>query len=74
MSLLASRQVDNWELERWVLCLVVQTCLTLCDHMDCSLPGSSVHGDSSGKNTRVGSHALLYGIFPVEIKHRSPTL
>ena len=27
--------------------------------MDCSLPGSSVHGDSPGKNTGVGCHALL---------------
>ena len=26
-----------------VLCLVAQLCLTLCDPMDCSLPGSSVH-------------------------------
>ena len=25
------------------VCLVVQSCLTLCDPMDCSLPGSSVH-------------------------------
>ena len=25
-------------------CLVAQSCLTLCDSMDCSLPGSSVHG------------------------------
>ena len=24
--------------------LVTQLCLTLCDPMDCSLPGSSVHG------------------------------
>ena len=24
--------------------LVTQSCLTLCDSMDCSLPGSSVHG------------------------------
>ena len=31
----------------------------LCDPMDCSSPGSSVHGDSPGKNTRVGCHALL---------------
>ena len=23
---------------------VIQSCLTLCDLMDCSLPGSSVHG------------------------------
>ena len=27
-----------------VLCLVAQLCPTLCDLMDCSLPGSSVHG------------------------------
>ena len=25
-------------------CLVAKLCLTLCDPMDCSLPGSSVHG------------------------------
>ena len=31
--------------------------------MDCSPPGSSVHGDSRGKNTGVGCHALLQGIF-----------
>ena len=45
-----------------VLCLVAQSCPTLCD----PLPGSSVHGDSPGKNTRVGSYALLQGIFPAE--------
>ena len=37
-----------------VLCLVVQSCPTLCDPMDCSPPGSSVHGDSPGRNTEVG--------------------
>ena len=31
-----------------------------------SLPGSSVHGDSRGKNTRVGCHALLWRIFPTQ--------
>ena len=31
--------------------------------MDCGPPGSSVHGDSPGKNTGVGCHALLQGIF-----------
>ena len=39
--------------------LVTQLCPTLCDPMDCSLPGSSVHGDSPGKNTGVGWHFLL---------------
>ena len=37
-----------------------------CDPMDCSLPGHSVHGDSPGKNTGVGCHALLQGIFPTQ--------
>ena len=31
--------------------------------MDCSLPGSSIHGDSPGKKTRLGCRALLQGIF-----------
>ena len=47
-----------------VLCLVAQSCLTLWDPMDCSPPVSSVHRDSPGKNTAVGCHALLQGIFP----------
>ena len=34
--------------------------------VDCSPPGSSVHEDSPGKNTRVGCHALLQGIFPTQ--------
>ena len=41
------------------LCLVAQSCLTLCDPMECSPPGSSVRGDSPGKNTGVDCHALL---------------
>ena len=49
-----------------VLCLVTQSCLTLSDPMDCSRPGSSVHGDSPGKNTGIGCHALLQGIFPTQ--------
>ena len=32
--------------------------------MDCSPPGSSVHGASPGKNTGVGCHSLLQGVFP----------
>ena len=37
----------------------LQLCLTLCDPLDCSPPGSSVHGDSPDTNTRVG--CLLQG-------------
>ena len=39
------------------------SCPTLCNPMDCSPPDSSVSGDSPGKNTGVGCHALLQGIF-----------
>ena len=41
----------------------LQLCPTLCDPMGCSPPGSPVHGDSPGKITGVGCHALLQGIF-----------
>ena len=34
--------------------------------MDWSLAGSSVLGDSPGKKTEVGGHALLQGIFPAQ--------
>ena len=44
--------------------LVTQSCPALCDPMDCSLPGSSVHGDSPDKNTGLGCHGLLQGILP----------
>ena len=47
-------------------CLIAQLCPTLCHPVDCSPPGSSVHEDSPGKNTGVGCHALLHGIFPTQ--------
>jgi len=34
--------------------------------MDYGPPGSSVYGDSPGKNTGMGCHALLQGIFPTQ--------
>ena len=39
--------------------LVAQSCPTLCESMDCSPLGSSVHGDSPGKNTGAGSCSLF---------------
>ena len=48
------------------MCLVTQLCLTLCDPVHCSPPGSFVHGDSPGKNTGVGCPILLWGIFPTQ--------
>ena len=49
--------------------------------LDCSVMsdslrplGSSVHGDSPGKNTGVSCHALLQGIIPTQGSPRSPVL
>ena len=49
-----------------VCVLVAQSCPTLCDPMDCSPPGSSVHGDSLGKNTGVNCHSLLQRNLPTQ--------
>ena len=49
-----------------MLCLVIQSCRTLCHPLDWNPPGSSVHGDSPDKNTGVGCHAFLQGIFPTQ--------
>ena len=38
---------------------LLQSCLTLHDPMDCSLPGSSAHEIFPGKSTGVGGHCLL---------------
>ena len=45
---------------------VAQSCPTLCDHADCSLPGFSIHGIFPGKSTGVDCHFLLQGIFPTQ--------
>ena len=55
-------------------CLVTRSCLTLCDSIDCSPQGFSVHEDSPGKNTGVGCHALLQGIFPTQELNQGPLL
>ena len=39
---------------------------TLCNPINYGLQGSSVHGDSPGKNTEVGYHALLQEILPTQ--------
>ena len=43
-------------------CVVAQS-VQLFNSTECSLPGSSGHGDSPGKSTGMGCHALLQGIF-----------
>ena len=34
----------NWSTNMYVHAKLLQSCPTLCDPVDCSLPGSSVHG------------------------------
>ena len=36
-----------------MLYLVTQSCPSICDPVDCSQPGSSIHGNSPGKKTGV---------------------
>ena len=70
-------QIREWTHVPWIgrrilnhlttsVCLVTQPCPTLYNPKDCSPPGSSVHGDSPGKNTGMGCHVLLQGIFPTQ--------
>ena len=47
------------------VCLAAQSCWTLCYPMDCTPPGSFVHGDSPGKNTGMGCHELSHLPNPV---------
>ena len=58
-----------------VLCLVTQSSPTVFDPMDCSPPGSSVHGDSPGKKTGSGLLCPPPGDLPNPgIEPRSPAL
>ena len=45
---------------------VTQSCLTLCDPMDCSPTRLLRPWDFPGKDTGVGYHFLLQGIFPTQ--------
>ena len=47
ISFISILQVSEYRSLKKVL--VTQSCLTLCDPMDCSLPGSSVHGILQGR-------------------------
>ena len=45
---------------------VIQLCLTLCDPMDCSLPGSSVHGIFQAIVLEWIAISFSRGIFPIQ--------
>ena len=51
---------EGW-LYNAMLCIVAQLCATLYDAMDYSLPGSSVLGDSPGKNNGMSCYAFSKG-------------
>ena len=65
--------IDHWHISAYLTLLfgwfcacakLLQSCPTLCDPMNCSPPGSSLHGDSPGKNTGVGAISLSRGPSP----------
>ena len=62
---LARPHLKAWQLV-WLPGMCAQSWPTLCDPMDCSPLDSFVHGDSPGKNSGVGCHALHQGIFPTQ--------
>ena len=70
MNTKGGKQVVGWtgklvltSMHRGYVCTKsLQSYPALCDSVDCSPPGFSVHGDSLGKNTGVDCHALLQGI------------
>ena len=70
----------NKALLLWInqsLCYAVLSCSVMSDSLQsckCSPPGSSVHGDSPGKNAGVDSHSLLQDLPNPGIKPRSPAL
>ena len=59
------RKAENLNFGFYLCAQLLQSCLTLCDPMDCSPPGSSVHG-ISGKYNGVDCHFLLQGIFSTQ--------
>ena len=42
---------------------VTESCLTLCDPLDCSLPGSSIHGIFQARVLELGAIAFSDSLF-----------
>ena len=62
-SMGSQRVRHNWATKHTAGFLVSQSCLTLCDHMDCSPTRLLCAWDSPGKNSEVACHSLLQGTF-----------
>ena len=52
-------------------CISAQSCLTLCDPMDCSPPGSSAHGVFHTRILEWAAIPLLQGVFLTQGSHIS---
>ena len=55
------------------MCLVIQSCPTLCDPMGCSHQTPLSMGFFPGKNTGVGGHFLLQGFFLTQESNPHPS-
>ena len=68
------RVFQKHETNKLYVCVCARVCCAVLSHSVVSdslwlqrlQPGSSVHGDSPGKNTAVGCHTLLQRIFPTQ--------
>ena len=56
------------------MCLAAQSCPIPCDPIDCSPPGSSVYGDSPGKNTEWVAIPSTRDLLNPRIELKSPAL
>ena len=61
-----SRLGGYFHLISWAVCLTTQSCPTLCDPMDCSLPCSPVHGIFQARILEWVVMASSRGIFPTQ--------
>ena len=60
-------EVSQKEKHQYSICYAksLQSCPTLCDPMDCSLTGSSIHGIFLNKSTGLGCHCILMHIYGI---------
>ena len=65
--------IRSFEIGCWSCCImalcackVTQWCRALCDPLDCSPPGSSVHGNFLARVLERVANFLLHGIFPTQ--------